>query len=684
MVTLLSFEFRLFALVFLVACFFSWYIPGRVALRLLLIRDTDGIVGYLISMVLGLVLWGMQGYVLGYLKLRFLTYIYLVLATALWIPYRSSFVLWFQNTFRWIKQHTTAFLLIVFGSIMQLIFVAGSGLTYDDGIRFYGINGHDGIMHVAFIRSLMESIPPVQPGAYDLFITNYHYWSNLVLAETARIWHIPILPLFFQYSPFVVALLSGIAVYALIVSWGGSNRVAMLALFFFYFGGDVTYLITLLMHRNWGSHVPLVDNGVTQLLNMPQAMAELILITGLISLHRFIKTNYTRWIVVTVLLLSVLIGFKVYYGIYVIFGFGFLVFVRLMMSCLSCSKESVIRTLSILIHKEQGMLYGFVLLVIISLFIYIPVNSNAGGLFYAPLEWPKLFLGPGAIDWQDWWLRRQVYEAASNIRNLFILDAVAVGIALLAIHGTRLIGFFGFFPVWRRAGWQINAFLMSGVILFHLLGLFTLQSSGGYVVYYFFVVATGILGIYVAFALDSIASFRPPIGRILLVLLLILTIPRAIIETGVVIRQYIREEQFNLITKDALDAFSFLKYHTPPGSIVQSHRGNEIDSRTPLVYLFTGRHGYLTGTLILEVHHQPIEQRKKALQQLFLNDDSLAFARSMYEKNISYIYLEKKPSSQINFEPDRQHILPVYENDEVMILTFGSVLPECTQRYIVQ
>ena len=91
-------------------------------------------------------------------------------------------------------------ILVVGGLIVQLLPVGGSGLKYEDGIRFYGINGTDGIMHLAYIEGIVKNMPPSEPGAYPAPLKNYHYWSDLIIGDFARVWHLPVIHLFFQFA----------------------------------------------------------------------------------------------------------------------------------------------------------------------------------------------------------------------------------------------------------------------------------------------------------------------------------------------------------------------------------------------------------------------------------------------------------------------------------------------------
>lgn len=67
---------------FLLAIFLAFFIPGDVLVRRLKLPRWQRVV---CSLGLGVVMWALQGFVVGFMGLRFLTYFYLVLAGLLWL-----------------------------------------------------------------------------------------------------------------------------------------------------------------------------------------------------------------------------------------------------------------------------------------------------------------------------------------------------------------------------------------------------------------------------------------------------------------------------------------------------------------------------------------------------------------------------------------------------------------------
>lgn len=639
-------------IIYIFAIFVSFFLPGFLVSSLLKIKSKSTAI--LVAHVLGIVMWGIQGYVFGYLNIRWATYIYLFLGCFFAVLYhRSSLINIYSVIPEIIIKNKIPAILIAIGVIVQLLPVAGSGLRSEIGISFFGNNIYDGIMHLGLIQSMHDHFPPIEPGAYELPILNYHYWGDLVIAEIARIWKIPISLLFFQFIPLYVSLLTGIAAYLLVRIYGGSKAMGSWLLFLLFFAGDGAYLFMLILHRVFGFYTPAIDNGAMNFLNMPNAMAKMVFITGLISLQYWIKSGVKLWGVISMIFFASLMGFKVYYGIFTIIGFSLLVMWRLA---------------SWFNKKELFSLFLLVLLAGVSLAIYLPANSSSGGLSFHPLEWPKSFLGVGSIDFKEWWLRKSMYEANKNYIGIFVLDLISIIIALISIYGTRLLGFFPISKLLRFLGWEKFFFFVPPLLLFQFLGLFTLQVSGGFNVFNFFVVGALILSIFTAFNLDQISQSKKMLGKIFLIIFIVLTLPRVVNVATYNIENYKKHIDYHLFSNDELLAFKYIDDTLSKSAVIQSHPANEMDSKVGYLAFFSKRLTYLTSINFLETRNQKIADRKIALQHMFEVDNATEFVRLAKNKNIQYIYLQKVPKQNFRFSPDESLLKTVYENEKIVII----------------
>src|SRR6266478_5563744 len=103
---------------------------------------------------------------------------------------------------------------------------------------FWGANGHDGIWHIALAENLSKGSfqIPVFSGS---FLQNYHLGFDLLLATLHKLTSVPVVNLYFQILPPILALLIGILTYKFVFEWTKSDNSSLLATFFVYFGGSL-------------------------------------------------------------------------------------------------------------------------------------------------------------------------------------------------------------------------------------------------------------------------------------------------------------------------------------------------------------------------------------------------------------------------------------------------------------
>lgn len=665
----ISWQFLAYFFSFVISIYCSFYLPGA----LLISRQKLGLgLTILLSFCLGLSLWGFQGFVFGYLQVRAATYLYLIIVLIL--SWRKGLICFdfLTRCVAWVKGHVLLSLFVTLGIFVQMSAVIGSGVLYPDGIRFFGVNRADGIMHLAFIQSIMHHFPPIEPGAYGHQITNYHYWSDLIISDLIRIWGLPITHTFFQYFPLLLSILTGLAGYQVVKALGFSNKAGIWALFFLYFGGDATYALTLIFLHKLYFLTPALDNGASQFLNMPNALAKIIFMTSIVSL-KFWLGSMTRafWGFATILLFSSLVGIKIYYALFVILGFVLmLLFILLSRFFDLVGKKGVTSSVLKIFLEAKYLIAGGLAMIIISALIYLPVNSRAGGLIWSPLEWPKVFLGKDVLNWAGWWSRTASYQDSQNFLGTFIFGLLAIMIFLVCVHGTRLLGVLITRKVYRVIGLEMISFLMPGLVIFHILGLFTLQVSGGLNVFNFFVVGTVVLSLLSGMILDRFSfSLKKPLVSGLLALLVIITLPRVAFEVSNNINALLNPvHNAFLVTKDELAAFNFIRKNTPSSYIIQASPENAQDSISPYVAFFSDRFSYLSGIELQETHHQALDKRKSKLKEVFTSKLPIDFFGQARAAGINLVYLRKVKEEQLPFKIDDNLITKLYENNSVVVL----------------
>src|SRR5258706_14670584 len=144
-----------------------------------------------------------------------------------------------------------AWLLIFVGTFIWSLTMVKSGLTYSYGMGFWGPNGHDGIWHIALIKSLARGSwnIPVYAGSN---LQNYHIGFDLFVAMFHKLTFIPVETLYFQIFPPIFALLIGIFAYLFVFEWKKSSSSAFWATFFIYFGGSCGWIVNLIRGNGLG------------------------------------------------------------------------------------------------------------------------------------------------------------------------------------------------------------------------------------------------------------------------------------------------------------------------------------------------------------------------------------------------------------------------------------------------
>ncbi len=664
-----SFQFWLFALITPFIFLVTFYLPG--ALFIDRFKPKSSVISLLLSLVLGIVLWGVQGYVFGYLGMRWLSYIYLLFFAAEFFIHFPQQKVKFSRVQKASRSFfKPAVIFIVIGTVLQVLSVIGSGVAYSKGVEFFFTNAVDGMMHLAYIQSIARSFPPQEPSAAGMMLTNYHYWSDLVMAELVRVWHLPVSHLFFQFMPIFIASLTGLATYLLVRIWKGSKQTSLWALFMLYFSSDAAYIFMLAIHRQFSFQTPAIDNGITQFLNIPHTFAKLVFLTGLIPFSYWLQTKKTKWLILSVTLFATLAGFKIYFGIFAAIGVCLVVFGQFVQALFSQPKSNILQKVLATFQQQRFAILGVALFAVAAALIYFPANKSAGGLFYSPLEWPKIFMGPDGLNFREWWLRHQVYEEYHNLRNMIALDLFAIVVCLVSIYGTRLIGFLRWRKNIQQIGWEMYLFFFPGILFFTWLGLYTLQRSGLFNVFNFFAVASVGLSFFTAFWLGKLGESKNFLSKVILTVFVCLTLPRPLHEIFSLSQAYATNHYDLIIDNQEIEALRTIQNSTSATKIVQAHFNNENDRKTPYIAFFSNRSTYLSGEGLLASHNQPVDSRLLELKKMFLSPNGEAFTRSAKEKNISFVYLLKKNGQVdgISFPIDTQQLHPFFENDRVKIL----------------
>jgi len=121
---------------FVVAIFLAFFIPGRLFLRYLKLSHFQS---FVLSLVFGMVLWGWQGFIFGFLGIRWATYLYLIIIFLLWFRTddKNHIINYVRNLkHRPPKLDWILFILIAVGTLFQLSNSFLTGIQQANGILF--------------------------------------------------------------------------------------------------------------------------------------------------------------------------------------------------------------------------------------------------------------------------------------------------------------------------------------------------------------------------------------------------------------------------------------------------------------------------------------------------------------------------------------------------------------------
>jgi hypothetical protein len=136
----------------------------------------------------------------GHVHIRPTTYIYLFTSLFFIWKYRTEIIHSLRSAIKELVTLPKTILgAVVIAGFFQLYAHVGSGFLGPKGLGIYFVNAADGMMHLSYIQSMTTHFPPIEPGYAGMDLLNYHYWSDLVISEFARVWLLPITHLFFQY-----------------------------------------------------------------------------------------------------------------------------------------------------------------------------------------------------------------------------------------------------------------------------------------------------------------------------------------------------------------------------------------------------------------------------------------------------------------------------------------------------
>ena len=603
-----------------------------------------------IGIVVGMVLWGWQGFMFGYFGLRFLSYLYIIILLLLWIRIQAGeFLRAVVNKTFFGNVDWVVVVLIILGVGIQLSSVWFNGVYLKEGLFFCCSNLFDSILHTALTNQVAKNFPPFEPGMYGEIVRNYHYWGNLIIGELIRVFHLPLISTQNQYAMLLISALLGLSgvVFGQISGLGKSFYRWLV--FFLYFGGDLIFLLVSVMRQEINFQMSSIEDGAKFLVNPPRAISVVILLVGLcLFLVWLKKKNFSLGLLVVFVLVST-IGFKVYTGFFVLTGlFGLLIF--------------------FFIKKNFQFVILFFMAVLLSGIIYFPVNKGAGGLYFTGLSLFENFIVQPWMMLDRLEFARRVYLEHRSWLRVMQYEIIFAFIFIATVFGTKLLGLLQTRKSFSRLPIELHIFLISGMTVSAILGLFFQQYTGGSNTFNFLVSVFIIGSIYTALACSCwINKIHRNLKLLVILLVVIFTVPR-VLQTSFVNIQNIQMKKGFIIDNYELNGLQYLQEKTEKDSIILvDYKVFKTDAESPYISFLADRAMFLSGLgNELIAHGIDFSARKAIVDTILTNHDPKQISDNLFKYKIDYIYLSSLDNKLATEAAQFSNI--VFQNQKIRIL----------------
>ncbi len=610
--------FWLHMLQYFAAVVIGYYIPGSVVLNKISLPKIFHIT---VSIVLGMVLFAYQGYIFGYFHIRFLSYVYLFIFIALWIRQRI-----FKN--KSVKQPAyhidkKTVLIIIIGSFIQLTTVWFSGITYGADAYYCCGDANDNFLYGTLSREIVYNIPPLHPGMAGEIFKNYHYWSNIVVGETSRVFALPVFQTQFQYSTLLMPAITGILLLGVTYVMNGSASLGWWVLFFFYFGSDAIYWLIAVMRLAPVFSMSSLEDGAGFLANYPRALAFICALSGMILLSVLRKKPSGHLVIVTALVLASVAGMKIYMGIFIYIGL------------ISLALYDLIKY-----RRRITSVVGLCTLIFL-LPAYVLSNVGAGGLFYAGFWRVQNFIVQPWLHLLRLEQARLIYEADHKWFQVMCYNLLFTGIYIVAIFGTKIISIFNSGRSLKQVNAQLHILLIPAIIIGLFVGLFYNQETGESNTFNFLVTDFIFLSFYAALAIQYVSTKNKTLfGKIVVLAVILLTVPRPLYRTYTNIQNVI-QRRGHVISKDMLDAARMIRSETGHSDIVLvDSKAFPFDAKGPVFSMLVDRPMYFSGESFLYWFKTPKErilERKRITGTVLTSQNIIQVAAALKESPVDYL-----------------------------------------------
>lgn len=629
-----------FAIVVLTAFGVGWFLLG--ASRLHLRQHELWVVG----ISLGVVAWTLSLYAAWILGIRELvTPIFLGLSLWTWWHKLGNW-----KAFPSFKGNLVPAMIILAGVVAQLFLVAPSGLEYEDGLRSYGVNAHDGVWHVALMMTLQGSYPPEMPTYSGTSLLGYHYMVDLFGSELVRFFGLSAFWLVFRLLPALFSVLMGLGVYGLVMRVSQSKLGGVAGLFLTYFGGSLGYVLWWWGNNRWSESSFWAQQSITTLINLPLSVSfVLMLVVSLLLVERKDK-KYDRWhIFLAAIVAGSLVAFKAHTGILVMAGYG-------------------LWTLLYLIkHKQPWVLLPAGLsLLLFGGFVFSQLSENSGMLFEPGWFIKTMMEASDRVGWVQWELWRQSMILNEQWIKVGMLWVLAGLLFVVGNMGARILGLSVLLDkkLFQKHGLWLWFWLVIAGLGF-LLPLLFIQKGIVWNTIQFFYVTLFVMNIVTALIIGRVKD--KALQVVLVTGIVLLSLPTTIKTIVEYAGMYSQGRFITVVSKEEFEALTFLASQ-PEGVVLAAY------DETAIISALSGKSVFYADETQAVLLGLDFEERKTLLSTIMctpMRGEEVHHFVNVY--HIRYIYLPSaEPDCDSRYLADMNFLQQIYSQGGSRILEYKS------------
>src|SRR3989344_4678351 len=536
----------------------------------------------------------------------------------------------------YIKKHTMLLILILVAFVAYMITIFPSGSHYCTkgpcGLFFWGAHGHDAIWHLAIVSTAFKSFPFIAPTFAGAQLSGYNFFLDIII-------------LFILFTGLLVKFARKLHDSPLFVG---------LLLFFMYFSGSFSYIITLIKNRTiWGSGELLAMQSLLSLTNVQFAFSLCVLLGILIIIKE--KRTDVRSSTLLALLVGLNIALKFYGGVISIF------LVSLYFLFLLLQKRDIV-----LFTKQLSLLSIFSIGAV--LLFYNPFAPTTGGaiMTFKPfatvhqiIEDPNLFYLKDMVN------ARYFLEASPKFSpRLVWIEIQTLFIFILLNFGTRIIGILYIGKHVFKRTLTTNYQLLTTTIIFAMfLNIFFIQKGQWWNTVQFSYHAFFLMNIFTALTLYEIMKKFKKAGIVIVAIVILMSLPSSLD----ILRTFAQFPAHSFVSDDELYALRFLKKQ--PAGVVFTPLPNESNKQqaTPVplsamadnayITAFSGKQLYIGDEVQLQL--TGVDYEALAKKSLDWNCDTILDVDYLYE-------LYSRPIGN-KLEKCKGNLKIIYENNQVRL-----------------